>query len=78
MPKKVNDLFSFIGCISLELYLVHIRLLKGQANLFTAHSVLDSVIRFLAFFIACVALSYILHYVAKKVIEFAISFRLSN
>lgn len=67
--KLFNQGLSFLGMISLELYLVHIKILRYFPNLWTSSSTVDSIVRFVEFCVICIILAVILHYVIKMITE---------
>ena len=65
----IDKFLGLLGTISLELYLIHLELIKVFIGILTGHSQLDCFVRLLVFFVACVFASYILHTIVDFLIR---------
>ena len=68
-PKCINTALSFLGMISLELYLVHLQFTGTLKHFFIDTSFIGCLLRLLVYLLLSVISSWILHAIVKKVLS---------
>ena len=67
MKQIINNAISFCGNISLELYLIHIALIKCFSSIWICQSLCECIFKFLILLFISIASSYILHLLVKMI-----------
>ena len=65
-PIWINRTLSFLGTISLELYLIHLLFITLVGGGFVVDSWIDSILAFFVFLTLCIIASWILHMMIRK------------